>query len=475
MLLQKKYYALLLLVLLVGFAATLYHRIVHFDDAWCTEQSYWLLKDGIVRSELFRGYNYWHERLYVFHKAFVYVQVPVLYLFGPTIWAARTVPMLFTAVGLVLLLVYFRGRAAQQWLAALFYVGCGCLWTFGVDNRPETMVAACGFASFLLLQQHSARTRWVVVAGAFAGLAALTHLNGTIYIAAGCAWLAGQGHWKKAVWFGLAGGIVLSLYVADALWDNQLNRLLYQFSHDHAAQGNFNWAKKMHVMRRYDQIFFHSSGEVPLTVLFLLTVLVLTLRPATRRLLTPTMQYLLWLLGIFWLLTKNTNVYYYLLFVPILIVVVTELLAAATPHLARWQRLALLVVLCLYPLGAAVRTVELVIENQREPSIMDTNRTLAQYMPRKGAKVIAPIDFFFGQMPHYRVRSLTYYQLIAPDNPPPLTTFFRRAAQDSVRYIICDYRQKNQVYHIPSDAPAQIGAYRRVYQDAWRGIYAYTE
>ena len=188
----KKTYAVTAAVLVALFLSTLYHRIAHFDDAWCTEQSYWLLKDGIVRSELFRGYNYWGERMFVFHKAFVYAQVPVLALLGCDIWAARALPMLFSAIGLLLLLRYFRTQVEAQWMATVLYIGCGCLWLFGVDNRPETMTAAFGFASFFVLNR-SARSAWMVTAAAaLAGLASLTHLNGIIYVAAGTIWLALQ-------------------------------------------------------------------------------------------------------------------------------------------------------------------------------------------------------------------------------------------------------------------------------------------
>ncbi|UYZ60027.1 glycosyltransferase family 39 protein [Hymenobacter latericus] len=470
----RKYYLGGVVLLLALFAATLYHRIARFDDAWCTEQSYWLLKEGIVRSELFRGYNFWHERLYVFHKAFVYIQAPVLYVLGCHIWAARTIPILFSVVGLVLLLRYFRRQPEQQWLVALLYVGCGCLWLYGVDNRPETMTVASGLASFALLRRASVSAKNAAAAGMLAGLAGLTHLNGVIYLAAGGLWLLVQRRWSHAVLFGLVGGATLGLYLADALWDNQLDRLLFQFRNDHAASSNFNWAAKLRVMSKFDRIFFHSDGELPLTVFFLVVIGVLLARPATRRaILTPSMQYLLLLVGIFWLLTKGTSTYYYLLFAPFLMLVAVEELFSARPALLRWQRNAIMVAIALYPLGGVARTLYLVQLNRSEPYIMAENARLAALMPQRGAKVIAPLDFFFGQMPNYSIRSLTYYQLIAPGNPPPVAEFFAQAARDSVHYIICDHRQWNQIYHVPPSTPARMGPYKRVYQTQWRSLYVH--
>ncbi|UOG76900.1 glycosyltransferase family 39 protein [Hymenobacter tibetensis] len=470
---RKVYYGAVVLLLLL-LASTLYHRISHFDDAWCTEQSYWLLKDGIVRSELFRGYNYWHERLYVFHKAFVYVQALLLSGVGFSVWGARTTPMLFTAVGLGLLLLYFRRKPEHQWLAATLYIGCGCLWIFGVDNRPDSMVAAFGFASYMLLRRPDASFLRLLLAGVLAGIAGLTHLNGIIYVAAGTFWLLAHRGWLRAGWFGLVGTLTVSTYLLDAALDNQIDRLVYQFTHDHVTQSNLHWWSKLAVMADYHRLFMHSEGETFLTVLFLVVVVVLWRHRPSLKLLTPSMQYLLLLLGLFWLLTKSNNVYYFLLFVPFLIATLVELTLAAAPLLTQPQRLVVVVAFCAYPLGGLIRAFYLVRENQTYPNTLVENARLAAYMPQQGAKIIAPIDFFFGQMNNYRVRGLTYYALLNANEYAgqlPLDTFFALATQDSVRYIVTDQRTWNQAYQVPADAPSQIGPYQRVFQDKWHSVY----
>ena len=470
-LLPKRAYVAFSVVLGALFLLTLHNRIARFDDAWCTEQSYWVLKTGIARSELFAGYNFWDERMFVFHKAFVYAQVPVLAVLGPTIWAARVVPMVFTGVGLWLVRRYFRGAAEAQWLVTVLYLGCGCLWLYGVDNRPETMTVACGFGSFLLLRPPVLSGRRIAAAAGVAGLSALTHLNGVVFVAAGTLWLAGRRAWGQAVLFGAVGTLTAGLYLLDALLAGQLERLLYQFTQDHAAQGNFRWQAKLAVLARYPNLYFHSDGELPLTVLFLLTGLVVAARRATRPLVaTPGVAYAALLFGLFWVLTKNTPPYYFLLLAPFLMTGAVEVGLRALPHLSAAQRRALLVLVCLYPIGGVARTHRLLRDNASEGYVMTENARLASYMPERGARVIAPIDFFFGQMPHYRVHSLTYFALTNPAQPLP--EFFADAARDSVRYIICDYREWNQVYHIPRDAPARIGPYRRVFQGPWRGVYA---
>ncbi|HLK96989.1 MAG TPA: hypothetical protein VK364_04410, partial [Hymenobacter sp.] len=131
---------------------------------------------------------------------------------------------------------------------------------------------------------------------------------------------------------------------------------------------------------------------------------------------------------------------------------------------------------CLYPMGSVLRAYYLIRENQTYPNVAVENARLAAYMPHQGTKIIAPIDFFFGQMDNYRIRSLTYYSLLnSTQYQDQLTVpeFFAMAAQDSVMYIVSDHRTWNQAYHIPPNAPARIGAYQRVFQDQWHSIYTY--
>lgn len=473
MLFPRRTYVVLICALLLLFASTLVHRVSHFDDAWCTEQSYWLLKDGVVRSELFRGYNRWHEQLYVFHKAFVYLQAGILYFTGPTVWGARATPLLFTAVGWLLLLFYFRRNLEGQLLATLLYVGCGTLWLFGVDNRPETMVAAFGFTSFLLLQQTNRSFLLLVLAGVAAGIAALAHLNGLVYIAAGAGWLLlAQRNWRAALVFGVAGGCTAGLYLLDALLNGQLELLLYQFTHDHVTQNNQHWDTKLRLMAQYHRLFFHSEGEGPLTALVIVVALVLSWRRSGRVLLTPTAQYTLLLVGTFWVLTKSNTAYYFLLFVPFFVVLVAEWVL--TIPLTAARRAVLFSLLLCYPLGSALRGYYLLKENAMHPNTLAKNAHLARYMPQRGAKVIAPIDFFFGQMPNYRVRGLTYYALLNANEYQgqlALNDFFALAEQDTVRYIVSDLRVRNQVYHIPADAPSHIGSYHKIFQNQWHSVF----
>ena len=472
------YYYLAAALLLAAFASTLHGRIVHFDDAWMAEQSYWLLRDGHVRSEFFRGLNRAEDYQFITHKLFVYFQAGLMALFGNGVYVAKSTALIFWAVGLILLLRYFRRAAVEaRWLAAVLYLGCGSLMLFGFDGRPETMAMSFGLASFLLLRQPDARAGRLLLAGVAGGAAALTTLNGLVFLGAGGLWLLRQRGWSAAVLFGIAGGLTASLYALDSVLAGEFPLFLYQFGHFPEMQSNMHWWAKLDVMSSYHHLFLHSEGETFLTLLALATVALTWRRPthvADSRQPRPAALYLLLLLGVFWLLTKSDSSFYFVMFAPFLIIVVVERLldglAWLPPQRARWLRLLVL----LYPLGAGLRMYYLLRENQTYIRPEVENARLARHMPRHGARIIAPLDFFFGQAGNYQMHSLTYYAYLnASDynNQLPLADFFVLAARDSVEYIVTDHRRRNHVYLVPDTAAAHIGNYQRVYKNQWHSVY----
>jgi len=460
--------ALLVLLLL----STYYGRAPHFDDAWNAEQAYWLWRDGYVHSLFFAEPAEPLAQLYLFHKGFIYAQAPVAGLLGFGVYAVKTTALLFAIATLVLLWRYFREAPAEaRWLALVLLLGCGTLVEYSFVNRAETMVMTCGFASFMLLR--SARPRYAL-AGVLAGLAALAHLNGTIYLAAGFLWLLWQRtNWRALLRFTLAGSLTLGLYLLDALLTGQLPRLVHQFTHAPITQGNLALWAKLAIMLRFQEIFFHSESQIPLTVVLLLTLGLAGPLVLRRQPWPPALRYLVLIVGSFWVLTARPAAYYFLLFAPFITVVIVELLQAAGPQLRGWRRTVVLAALALYPLGGVARGVHLWRWSRQQPPVVVENARLAAYMPRRGSKVVVPMDFFFGQVQHYRARSLTYYALLNDaqyQGQLPVPAFFQLLAQDSVQYLVTDHSH-NQAFQVPPTAPARIGQYERVYQDEWHSVY----
>ncbi|AUD01862.1 ArnT family glycosyltransferase [Spirosoma pollinicola] len=467
---SSRTYSSSLFLLIVFLFITFISRAEYFDEAWFAEQSFWFLRDGQVRSELFRGYNGWETGLYVFHKLFVYAGALTMYFTGFSVASSKLVSIFFGLLAGYLVWQYSRKASReQQWLSVLLYFGCGTLIRYISVNRPETMCMALGLASYLVLDTQDSTKPKPILAGILAGLSALTHLNGLIYLVTGAGWLVLRIGWRPAFLFSIAGGLTVSLYGLDAWLDGNLAVLAKQFLGDPATQQNLHLSDKLSVLADYHQIFFYGQNETALTVLVLLCGI------AFRRYITltqPVFLYTLLLIISFWLLTKSITDIYFLLIMPWFAILIAFWLTTYLPRQPAWQRKAAQVLLVLYCLVSVVQFVNVINENREALNTEAHNALLASYMPEKHTPVIAPIEFFFGQMDNYKILGMTYFHLLEREKGAiPLNTFFKRAEQANVTYIISDHRL-NASYDIPVNAPAQIGVYRRVFQDSWNTVYA---
>lgn len=462
------YTTLFLLLLAIGFS--FYNRAEYFDEAWFAEQSFWLVKDGQVRSELFRGYHDWEKGIYVFHKLFIYVGAFLMSIFGFSVAGSKLVSILFGLIGGYLIWIYGSNKSKeQQLLSLLLYFGCGTLIRYISVGRPETMCMALGFASYVALDLPFTSSRSKpVLAGVLAGLAALTHLNGIIYLMAGTIWLVIKLGWRSAFWFAVAGGITLSFYIVDALSNNNINVMLHQFVTDPATQQNFNLIDKLSVLIEYHQLFFYGIYESSLTTLAILCVVAFRKHIKIKE---PILLYTIIIILSFWLLTKSITDIYFLLFVPWISILIAKYIDNYLPKQPIWQKKLGQFFILLYSIISITQLMFVLNENKDTVNIEEHNALLASHMPKKYSKVIAPIEFFFGEMNNYRILGLTYFHLLEREKGTiPIDAFFNQANQNNVEYVISDHRL-NSSYEIPINSPDRIGVYKRIYQDNLSTIY----
>ena len=474
----------LFLVLLI---ATAWHRSEHFDDAWFAEQAYWLVHDGRVRSAFFQGLNGWENQLFVFHKGFIYFGAALQGLFGFSLPVGKAVGAFWTLVGGLAVWQQVRWLGlATRWgyLALLVYIANGMLIEYAFVNRPEPMYATLGFVSFLLLVRG--RTAG---AGLLAGLAVLTHLNGLCFVLAGLGWLGWQqrGHGlRPALRFGLTAAASSGLYFADVLLANQLPMFWAQFTDDPATSHMTSLTDKLLISSKLHELFFHSEEEATMSAL-VMGVAVLTYWPWPRTRPEPidgaaalagTGRYLLLLVLAFVLITKSNTDYYYLIFLPVMCVWVAQCVASwsatgTSPVMVQWRSYGLGLLLGVYLLAGAYKAVITIRSNFEQPDVVEKNARLAALIQQPGARIIAPLDFFYDQQERYHIHGLSYYYLLNQKTYGGQMTvdqFFQLADADSAAAVISDYG-RDFSYPIKKDAPARVGRYRRVYQDEWNAVY----
>ncbi|HYN44140.1 MAG TPA: hypothetical protein VE129_20365 [Thermoanaerobaculia bacterium] len=155
---------------------------------------------GRFASDLFSGFGGSERHVYLFPPLSPLLVGASLRIQGPSLAAARLVPLLFVAAALVLTerlgtrLVSPRAGLLGALLLALVPVARGSdLLATGIPladiariARYDGLVPALGLASLLVALAGSTGRRWAfppLLAGVLAGLASLTHLYGAVWLA----------------------------------------------------------------------------------------------------------------------------------------------------------------------------------------------------------------------------------------------------------------------------------------------------
>jgi hypothetical protein len=209
----------------------------------------------------------------------------------------------------------------------------------------------------------------------------------------------------------------------------------------------------------------------------------LTRQPSRLRV-TPTRlaeRYLIVLAAAHLLLSRTNAIHYALQFVPFSCVFVvlrlTEWLPKQPPpnRILGWRLL-----LGTYLLAGAFRGGQLVYANVTTPGITSLNAHMAGLIGQQGAKVLAPLDFFYEQIGHYRLEGIDrhmggFFKPLHPGNLFSHERLFQMAEREGFVAVIT-YDGKGEAAplentHPLPDSLARFGPFRRVYQDRWNSLY----
>lgn len=451
---------------------TFYHRINHYDEAWLAEQAYWLVSDGRVRSELFRGLNGWENQLFVFHKGFIYLSAGWQRAIGFSLVAGKSFSLLWATATGWLLAGYLRQQRIEArfvWLGLLLYVAHGVVVDFSFIYRPEAMYTTLGFGSFWLLTQR----RWAW-AGALAGLATFTHLNGLCFVTAGVGWLVWYRHGRQALYFSLLAGSVASLYWLDVYLSDGWSTWQFQWRNDPALAHINSLTDKLLASAKVISLL-HIALELWLIVV---GTCWLTRRAQPRA--QPIGRYSLLLLATYLLISRSNSVHYVLPFVPFGCAYVALRIADwqqnQQPARAVWLWRGLLTSYLLISVGRLSLSYH---RNGSSPGVTALNAQMAALIGQRGSRVIAPLDFFYEQIGHYRIRGVDQYldSFFTPATQQPLTRgqLFAMAEHDGFAAVITyDGKGPNALTtdtHPLPDSLAQFGLFHRIYQDQWNSLY----
>jgi hypothetical protein len=381
----------------------LYHRHINLDDAWLAEQSYWLAKEGRVKSLLFEGLNQYHISQLVYHKLFIWQGTLAISLLGWNLYILKSISLLYFSLFLVVYFKYYLKEPLFQkrgLLAFLIIFSSPWVFEFSFVFRPEIMLMTLGFLSFLLLEKNINNDDTVAALGAgiMAGLAALTHLNGLIFGVGGIVTLLCFRKAKSTVLFGglFTAIVAINLINIQSLQDLQL--FLFQFRNDPALDAqDFSLLHYLLKVTNEHSRFLHSTKEISFTLL-----LVLCLGLGWHRLKEHKMLciYTLALTVSLALLAHGKTTKYMLLYFPHLL----TLLLITLPYLL--NRFIIIGALIFYLMAAYDFNIPYLMRNEDQ---VKKHERIATAIHSRGEKIIAPLEFIFNEIEYSQIQGTTNY------------------------------------------------------------------
>ncbi|MTI38031.1 ArnT family glycosyltransferase, partial [Fulvivirga lutimaris] len=399
-----------LFLVIAVFVVSLYHRYIQQDEPWFGEQAYWLVKEGNVKIKSMPGIFDWTSNMIIYHKLVVWLGAAVVFLFGWSVYYFKLLILLFFSTTAYFIYRFLKVKMktgdALAFLAVILLFLTPELIHRGFIYRPEVMVMCFGFLSFYFIHDYKSAPR-LMLAGLFAGLAFLSHLNGMIFPVAGFIYLLIQKQWKPLMLFAPVAFVVSMIYTV-GLWSQESieiymfqlkNWPTHQDTFSSKVDGNVFNTIVGHIQRILGEHkrYFWDQDVWGISGLFIISMLVSFRR--SKKNYPALMTYTLILLISIAVLTSSHSPRYLVALMPFM--VITIALTIFSIKDLKWKKKA---VTALFSLMV---TAQIVFACMAYSKIFRTNvdhvrkhsQTLAKM--EKGKNILAPWSMIYNQIDEY--------------------------------------------------------------------------
>ena len=428
--------------LLVLFLASMYHRIMHIDDAWLAEYAYWLYKTGHVKSELFRGYESYENQIFVCHKLFLFQGALLIKYFGFDLYILKSLGFFYSVLTLIIIFFYLKSTISPKDVKQHFFFILALLlanpvfFLYSFVFRPETNVMALGLLSFYFLNLglNNSRLPFVLLSALLSGIAVLTHLNAFIFIFAGIFLLFIEKKYIYLICYGVLSSLISVFYFYDVLVTGDIGSFLNQLANDPALESkNFVWSTYIFNFLKEHERFFHSPKEIIFSVL-----LIIAITSNFRYLISHhnrLIKYTAFLILALSIISHGKTSKYLLIYLPFLCLIITFSIGNMKEMYNKFNVLS--VVLVLYFLCSPIFNFDYM--NWTTPTESENSQQVMKNIP-KGVKVLAPLNLVFNQISNYQFQGLHVYRFFKEKKMYYKDTFnpFLVAQYFNNDYIIMD-------------------------------------
>ena len=415
---HKKTILFILIIGCIAFIVSMWQRYAYIDDCFFGEQAYWLAKDGIVRTKTIQAGLGWEERLFVYHKLNIWIGALIIKTLGWSVYYFKTFTLIVYLSFFLLLKKYLlidssRFPDGTNLLVCLLIFINPLTFIYGFTYRPEILVMATGFASFMALEKvrtsDSRSSLWIIVAGIAAGLAFLTHLNGLIFAVSGFFYLVIYRKYRLLVPYLFSGGIIMFFYFIDLLPSGNMARFLSQISNwPDDVSGNFHSKTNVIIsalvkLSTEHQRFFWSDKVFAFSILFFLSVIMAFKHlKETHR---PLLIYCAMLILSLNLLGSQIAERYLLYYFPMMALLIALSVLYFLKQRQFW-RLTLVSIVLLIQIGlTAKHWLSIMDENS---DFITANKELSNSIPAESERILAPYSYIYNEISD---KTLTYHTL----------------------------------------------------------------
>lgn len=427
-----------LFIIIVLFAYSLWQRVPDIDDAWIGEHAYWLSEKGYVKSELMHGITNQQERHIVHHKLFTLNGLAFIKMFGFSLYTLKSVSLLWLVIFMGIFYRYASKKAGNNIaLLGIFLLMVNSLiFQYSFVYRPEIMVMTLGFCSFICLEKYldQGKMYLLILSGLFAGLAASAHLNGLIFIGAGCFVLLSKKKAFSALLLAVFSIPGLAIYFYDFTSKYDLAYWFYQMNDSPALNKSSaipsSLAYLLKILREHLR-FFHSPKEIIFSILFIFSIIASFKKLKSK---TILLHYVFSLIILLSLISVHSTSKYLLLYIPYMILIILfsfgemyKSYSFSSWHDFKYNKLIVTAgILILLYLG-----IHTGYDIQLSTRKYDTHRN-EQYTDKyfshhtSQKAILAPMEFIFNEIPKYeRIQSDLSIQEMEGTRQIGQNTFFQ--------------------------------------------------
>lgn len=479
--LKNKIFTISLLVLTIVLTSfyvyNFFSQTVNGDESILAEQTKELANNGFVRSPVFTGMGQgWEISQLHYHKFFIWSGALIYKTLGTSITAYRSFSLLCLLIIVILFFYIFRkddSRWQKFMLSIILLLSGFVFWKYGVIYRPETAVSMFALGSFYFLNSYLNKKIYyhLLLSALFAGLAALTHLNGLSVIFAGSVLLLWNKKWKNLIVFDIISVAIILFYFIDINTIEKFNQFISQFSSDPNFESD-NFSVFAPLLKVFDEHmrFFHDLYSSTFSTLFLLVVIASFkyLRKQKTNLLIYFFALVIGLSSV----THGPTVKYMILYSPFMVLIIIYGLSNIinkkhNNRILTWGISSVFMIFIITNYFYISNNIIQNIDTIKKGEFINSN------IPVKNVNVLAPAYFYFNQEKNFNIRIPLAYVIKTNDykiGDFTATDFYNYNRINNNRYIILDKQFSQDEVIMASQYEqlsnnAEIEGYRVIFSD----------